>query len=66
MVGRIDRIADNVERATLLDRLVALGENRSVIVGDVNPVDPTVGVRAVVDMHDLLGPGDIGVLTKRK
>ncbi|WP_138843730.1 hypothetical protein [Rhodococcus pyridinivorans] len=66
VVGRIDRIADDVERATLLGRLVALGENQAVIIGDVNPVDPDSGVRAVVDMHDLLGPGDIGVLTKRK
>ncbi len=66
VVGRIALPRLFAERATLLDRLVALGENQSVIIGDVNPVDPAVGVRAVVDMHDLLGPGDIGVLTKRK
>lgn len=66
VVGRIDKIADDVERETLLRRLVDLGRTQSVLIGDVNPVDPALGVRAVVDMQDLLGPGDIGVLTKRK
>ncbi len=64
VVGRIDKIADDRERATLLGRLVALGEQQSVITADVNPLEPGTGVRAVVDMHGLLGPGDIGVMTE--
>lgn len=64
VVGRTDRIADDEERFTFLDRLVALGEHQSVITADVNPLPPDTGVRAVVDMHGLLGPGDIGVLTE--
>ncbi|MEU5843328.1 hypothetical protein [Rhodococcus sp. NPDC047139] len=66
VVGRIDKIADDAERAKLLERLVALGRNQSVITADVNLVEPEDGVEGVVDMHDLLGPGDVGVLTVRK
>ncbi|MFD6857775.1 ATP-binding cassette domain-containing protein [Rhodococcus sp. NPDC060090] len=64
VVGRIDKIADDMERAILLERLVALGERQSVITADVNPLEPGTGVRAVVDMRGLLGPGDIGVMTQ--
>jgi len=64
VVGRVDRIADDEERATMLDRLVELGERQSVITADVNPLPPGSGVRAVVDLQGLLGPGDIGVLTE--
>lgn len=64
VVGRIDRVADDTERSTLLERLVALGENQSVITADVNPLPPETGVRAVVDLHGLLGAGDIGVMTE--
>lgn len=66
VVGRIDKIADDAERAILLERLVALGEQQSVITADVNPLEPGTGVRAVVDMHGLLGPGDIGVMTEAR
>lgn len=66
VVGRVDKIADNEEREVLIDRLVALSVHQSVITGDVNPVDPASGIRAVVDLHDLVGPGDIGVLTERR
>lgn len=64
VVGRTDRIADDDERFTFLDRLVALGEHQSVITADVNPLPPGTGVRAVVDLHGELGPGDVGVLTE--
>ncbi|MFC9790538.1 hypothetical protein [Rhodococcus sp. NPDC127528] len=64
VVGRLDRIADDDERHTLLERLVALGERQSVITADVNPLPPDSGVRAVVDMQGLLGAGDIGVMTE--
>ena len=64
VVGRIDKVADDAERETLLERLVALGEQQSVITADVNPQKPDSGVRAVVDLHGLLGPGDIGVMTE--
>lgn len=64
VVGRIDKIADDEEREILLDRLVALGAHQSIIVGDANPVAPDSGIRAVVDLRDLVGPGDIGVLTR--
>ncbi len=66
VVGRTDKVSDDAEHAKLLERLVALGKTQSVITGDVNPVDPAVGVTSVVDMHDLLGPGDVGVLTVRR
>ncbi|GAA4475486.1 ATP-binding cassette domain-containing protein [Rhodococcus olei] len=64
VVGRLDRIADDDERHTLLERLVALGERQSVITADVNPLPLDTGVRAVVDMHGALGAGDIGVMTE--
>lgn len=64
VVGRLDRIADDDERRTLLDRLITLGENQSVITADVNPLPPGSGVRALVDLRGLLGAGDIGVLTE--
>ncbi|MFD3812234.1 hypothetical protein [Rhodococcus sp. NPDC058639] len=64
VVGRLDRIADDAERTVLLERLIALGETQSVITADVNPIPPGVAVRTLVDMHDLLGPGDIGVMTE--
>jgi len=66
IVGRLDRIADDEERSTMLERLVALGENQSVITADVNPLPPGSSVRAVVDLHDLLNAGDIGVLTEAR
>ncbi|CAM3047908.1 ATP-binding cassette domain-containing protein [Prescottella defluvii] len=64
VVGRIDRIADDAERFEMLERLVALGERQSIITADVNPLPPGCGVGAVVDMHGLLGAGDIGVMTE--
>ncbi len=64
VVGRLDRIADDVERRVLLDRLIALGEAQSVITADVNPLPPGAAVHTLVEMHDLLGPGDIGVMTE--
>ncbi|KJF23622.1 MULTISPECIES: hypothetical protein [Rhodococcus] len=64
VVGRIDKIADDLERAALLQRLVALGEHQSVITADVNALPPDTGVHAVVNMHGLLGAGDIGVMTE--
>ncbi|WP_330132909.1 P-loop NTPase family protein [Rhodococcus artemisiae] len=66
VVGRVDKIADDVERGILVERLVALGERQSVITADVNPVKPGSGIRATVDLHGLLGPGDIGVMTERR
>lgn len=64
VVGRIDKIADDNERAALLERLVALGEYQSVITADVNAVPPDSGVHAVVNMQGLLGAGDVGVMTE--
>jgi ABC-type cobalamin/Fe3+-siderophores transport system ATPase subunit len=64
VVGRTDKIADDAEQAALLERLVALGEHQSVITADVNATGSYAGVRTVVDMHGLLGAGDIGVLTE--
>lgn len=64
VVGRVDKIADDAERCILLDRLVALGETQSVITADVNPLPESSGIRAVVDLHGLLGAGDIGVMTE--
>lgn len=66
VVGRLDRIADDDERSAVLERLVALGESQSVITADVNPVPAHCGVRGVIDMHGLLGAGDIGVMTKAR
>lgn len=66
VVGRIDKIADDEERFALLERLVALGEHQSIITADVNPLPANTGVRAVVDMHGLLGAGDIGVMTEAR
>lgn len=66
VVGRMDRIADDEERLSFLERLVALGERQSVITADVNPLPAGSGVRAVVDMHGLLGAGDVGVMTEGK
>lgn len=64
VVGRVDKIADDDERTMLLRRLVALGEHQSVITADVNTLPPDTGVNAVVNMHGLLGAGDIGVMTE--
>ncbi|MGW4479818.1 hypothetical protein [Rhodococcus triatomae] len=64
VVGRMDKIADDAEQASFLERLVALGEHQSVITADVNATDSYAGVRTVVDMHGLLGAGDIGVRTE--
>ncbi len=65
VVGRIDKIADDIERTVLLERLIALGERQSIITADVNALPPPgTGVRAVIDMHGLLGAGDIGVMTE--
>ncbi|MBP1159536.1 ABC-type cobalamin/Fe3+-siderophores transport system ATPase subunit [Rhodococcus sp. PvR044] len=64
VVGRMDKIADDEERLGVLERLVALGEKQSVITADVNPLLPDTGVRAVVDLHGLLGAGDVGVMTE--
>lgn len=64
VVGRVDKIADDDERTMLLRRLVALGEHQSVITADVNDLPPDSGVHAVVNMHGLLGAGDIGVMTE--
>ncbi len=64
VVGRLDKIADDDERRTLLERLVALGERQSVITADVNPLPPDSGVRAVVDLQGVLGAGDIGIMTE--
>jgi ABC-type cobalamin/Fe3+-siderophores transport system ATPase subunit len=64
VVGRMDKIADDEERLGVLERLVALGEKQSVITADVNPLPPDTGVRAVVDLHGLLGAGDVGVMTE--
>ena len=64
VVGRVDKIADDAERCILLDRLVALGETQSVITADVNPLPQGSGIRAVIDLHGLLGAGDIGVMTE--
>lgn len=66
VVGRIDKLADDLERAALLQRLVALGEHQSVITADVNALPPDTGVHTVVNMHGLLGAGDIGVMTEGK
>lgn len=66
VVGRIDKIADDDERAAVMERLIALGESQSVITADVNPLPAHIGVRGVVDMHGLLGAGDIGVMTKAR
>jgi hypothetical protein len=60
----MDKIADDEERLGVLERLVALGEKQSVITADVNPLLPDTGVRAVVDLHGLLGAGDVGVMTE--
>lgn len=64
VVGRIDKIADDIERTVLLERLIALGERQSIITADVNALPPGTGARAVIDMHGLLGAGDIGVMTE--
>ncbi|MFE3289216.1 hypothetical protein [Rhodococcus sp. NPDC059234] len=64
VVGRIDKIADDTEREVLLERLVALGERQSVITADVNATESMPSVHKVVDMHGLLGAGDIGVMTE--
>ncbi|SDC70383.1 hypothetical protein SAMN05444580_101636 [Rhodococcus tukisamuensis] len=64
VVGRLDKVADDDERLTLLKRLVALGERQSVITADVNPLPSDTGVRAVVDLHGVLGAGDVGIMTE--
>ena len=66
VVGRIDKIADDEERLMVLERLVALGQTQSVITADVNPLPPGSSVRAVVDLHQLLNAGDIGVMTEAR
>ncbi len=53
VVGRIDRIADREQQDELLDRLVALGENQSVLAAHVNAEDYADRVSAVVEVPGL-------------
>lgn len=54
VVGALDRMADTGQQDELLERLVALGEDQSVLTAHVNARDYSDRVRAVVEIPGLL------------
>ncbi|MGC0362258.1 ABC-type multidrug transport system ATPase subunit [Rhodococcus sp. 27YEA15] len=48
VVGGVDRLTDNDNRELLLERLVDLGRNQTVVTADVNALGPRNGVREVI------------------
>ena len=56
VVGSLDQVDDDRSRAELVRRLVALGENQTVVTASANPVPDGLGVRAQVPViHDQKG-----------
>ncbi|AZG48622.1 ATP-binding cassette domain-containing protein [Gordonia insulae] len=53
VVGGIDRLTRVDSAHILLDRLIALGRQQTVITADVNGVSAGHGVRDVIDVHNL-------------
>lgn len=57
MVGNVDQVTSDENHRILLSRLVALGRNQTVLTTTVNPVDPALGYRAMIDVPSLLSTG---------
>lgn len=55
VVGRLDQFSSDTDQSVVLQRLIHLGRNQSVIVGDVNPPPPGSDVR-VIDLAALDAP----------
>lgn len=53
VVGGIDRLSRVESAQKLLDRLVVLGREQTIITADVNGVFPDSGVRDVIAVHNL-------------
>lgn len=54
VVGRLDRMADDEQRRALMQRLIELGKDQSVITADVNGDELEEAVDQVVRVPDLL------------
>lgn len=54
VVGNIDQVASVADHRTMVTRLVALGASQTVITTTVNPVDPELGYRALIDIPSML------------
>jgi energy-coupling factor transporter ATP-binding protein EcfA2 len=52
VVGSLDQVDEDRSRAELVRRLVALGENQTVVTASANPVPDGLGVRAQVPVID--------------
>lgn len=55
VVGGVDRLSSVADQRTLLQRLVELGWEQTVITATSNPVDGDLGIRTVVEMPNLAG-----------
>ncbi|WP_407316823.1 hypothetical protein UQW22_10385 [Isoptericola halotolerans] len=53
VVGGVDNLASTAGAAKLLGRLVALGEEQTVVTADVNGADPATGIREAVEVPNL-------------
>lgn len=54
VVGNVDQVSSEQDHRILLERLVALGSQQTVVTTTVNHVDPTLGHRAVIDIPSML------------
>lgn len=54
VVGNVDQVSSELDHRTLLERLVALGRQQTVVTTTVNHVDPELGCRAVIDVPSML------------
>lgn len=53
VVGSVDEVADDDERATLIERLVALGEQQTVITASANELPEQPGITAQLHVEHL-------------
>lgn len=53
VVGGVDELASIPAAHNLLERLVVLGQDQTVVTADVNGVHPDTGVRDVIDVENL-------------
>ena len=57
VVGNVDQVTSDENHRILISRLVALGRTQTVVTTTVNPVDPALGYRALIDVPSMLAPG---------
>ncbi|MCF8607663.1 ATP-binding cassette domain-containing protein [Gordonia sp. HY442] len=55
VVGGVDQLSSVADQRTLMQRLVELGRDQTVVSATSNPVDDDLGIRRVVEVPNLAG-----------